>query len=156
MLILQSNNLTQGFMVFLIIFHKVTKFGMVRQCLSVSDIIHKNEYTLSTNCDFHVNFWNSWLVPFCFMIKQTILRKIYYFGISSHLKATWERFELIYLLSFYCLFYVFKGFLSNQKSLTEICYYSWKKNIKNVPLPSGNYSPLYTMVDIYLLIYPLF
>lgn len=117
-------------MVFLIIFHKVTKFGMVRQCLSVSDIIHKNEYTLSTNCDFHVNFWNSWLVPFCFMIKQTILRKIYYFGISSHLKATWERFELIYLLSFYCLFYVFKGFLSNQKSLTDICYYSWKKMSK--------------------------
>ena len=43
-LILCGKKLLQGFMVFLVIFHELTKFWMIILCLWGSDVIHANEF----------------------------------------------------------------------------------------------------------------
>ena len=49
---------------------KGMKCCMTGQCLQVNDFILTNRHTEHANCGLHINFWNFWLMPFCFMIQK--------------------------------------------------------------------------------------
>ena len=43
---------------------------MIELYLEVSDVIRVYEHKQYANCALHVNFWISWLLPFCLMMEK--------------------------------------------------------------------------------------
>lgn len=48
----------------------LTIFNEFKKLRSFEVLIHVNERTKYANCDWHKNFWNFLLIPFCLMAKK--------------------------------------------------------------------------------------